>query len=144
MRYKLVLVGEAPGRDPIVDRPSLALTGSSGRNLCTIAGWDWLEYLRKTERFNLFYEPQFAWSRWKAEGEAELLVPKFVNRQVILLGSKVAEAFKVRGPNYEWMEPFPINAAVALVPHPSGRNRLWNSTEERATARAFLGDLLDG
>jgi uracil-DNA glycosylase len=143
--YKLVLVGEAPGRDDITERPSLALTGSTGKNLCAIAGWDWLNYLRYTERRNLFYTPQFAWSRWAAEGAAEEMIPLFRGRRVILLGVKVAEAFHSKAinaaPNYEWLDLY--DGVVAKVPHPSGRNRMWNSKDERAAAHEFLKDLLD-
>lgn len=142
---KLVLVGEAPGRDSIVDRPSLALTGDSGKRLCAIAGWDWLDYLRYTERFNLFYTPQFAWNRWTAKQSADELLPMLRNRRVILLGTKVAEAFGQKdAPNYRWFtDRFPqLNVALAFVPHPSGRNRVWNSKAELEKARAFLEMLI--
>lgn len=143
MRHKLLLVGEAPGRESIRERPSLALTGPSGKNICSLAGWEWECFLRWTERMNLFLDPQPTWHpRWARESAIEMM-PLFRNRRVVLFGAKVAEAFALSSqPHYEWME-FQGNAAVALVPHPSGRNRAWNDAEERARAHDFLGGLLE-
>lgn len=147
MIKRLMLVGEAPGREPIPeDQRGLTLTGDSGRRLCEIAGWEWLTYLRRTERHNIFYTPQYAWSRWKAEDRTEELIPLFEGRRVVLLGAKVAEAFRLQSlDDYEWVQnPFNLHsAAVARVPHPSGRNRVWNRRDERDRAYAFLNGLLD-
>ena len=143
--HRLVLVGENPHRTSIAERPGLALTGSSGRNLCKIAGWEWLDYLRYTERLNLFYDPQPVWSRTLARESASEMLNMFENRRVILLGAKVAEAFGQNdAPLYRWFtERFPNhNTAVAFVPHPSGQNRVWNMKPERDRARAFLEDLI--
>ncbi len=138
---KLVLIGEAPGRESIRERPSLALTGSSGKALCAIAGWDWLDYLRLTERYNLFLDPQPRWNAAAAIDSAHELELMLEGRSIILLGAKVAEAFDAsRDPLYTWLH-FDW-ADVARIPHPSGRNRVWNSGAERRQASEFLRFLL--
>jgi uracil-DNA glycosylase len=141
MNGKLVIVGEAPSGESLLGRPGLALTGGSGRNLCAIAGWDWLEYLRHTERRNLFIDPMPVWDRKAARVSADELTLALEGRTVIVLGAKVAEAFDLgEDPDYRWLH---LDwADVARVPHPSGRNRLWNSPQERKLAREFLHGLL--
>lgn len=142
----LILVGEAPSRESIASRPSLALTGSSERNLCRIAGWGWLAYLKRTSRYNLFLDPQPRWDARAAQERASAMGAELEGRRVILLGQKVAAAFGLAGyPSYTWLELDPERpgyADVALMPHPSGRNRAWNDPAERARARAFLEGLL--
>jgi len=149
------LVGEAPGGHvDITHRPSLALTGTSGRRLCALAGWDWLAYLRHTHRTNLFTTPQdAAWDAGEARARARRIGAKLYRRgasPTVLLGAKVAAAFGLtQVPTYEWVEYWPAGGTgpgmrVALVPHPSGRNRLWNVESERDRARAFLRDLVPG
>jgi uracil-DNA glycosylase len=142
VRYKPVIIGEAPGRDSLRDTPSFALMGSTGRNLCAIAGWDWDEYLRRTERVNLFVDPIVGkWSPETARRAAHDLLPLFRGRRVIVLGRKVAAAFGLDSAgNYSWMDF--AGGRVMLVPHPSGRNRMWNDPLERAAAGDSLWDLL--
>lgn len=138
----IILIGEAPGRESIAARPSLALTGSSGRNLCRIAGWEWTDYLRYTARYNLFLDPQPRWDDLEAQRRAAKIegLPLGGHR-VLLLGTKVAAAFHFGMiPLYTWSHE--DWADVARVPHPSGLNRMWNSPAELARARAFLGPLL--
>lgn len=138
---KLVLIGEAPGRESIRETPSLALTGSSGRNLCDIAEWDWLSYVKNTERFNLFLDPQPVWNFRLAFAAARDLELQLEGRTIIFLGAKVATAFDaLRDPDYEWLHFDWCEAAK--VPHPSGRNRKWNTIAERKRARAFLHGLI--
>lgn len=138
---KLVLIGEAPGAETIRGHPERALLGSTGANLASIAEWSWEEYVEKTERYNLFLDPQPMWYFKRAFAAARELERQLEGRTIILLGAKVATAFEVlREPNYEWLHEDWAN--VAKVPHPSGRNRMWNDDEERAKAYEFLKDLL--
>jgi uracil-DNA glycosylase len=141
VRYKLLVFGEAPGRDSISHSPSLALTGASGRALCGYAGWGWLDYLKGTERVNLFMDPQPVWMRDEARESAVNLLWTIRGRRALLLGGKVAQAFGVAGsPHYTWMDF--AGGSIALMPHPSGRNRMWNEQGEKLTAHDFLQDLL--
>lgn len=140
---RLILVGEAPGRDSIADRPRLALTGSSGKNLCRIMGWDWAQYLRRTERHNLFYDPQPKWRDFDAFVAAMMLIPEVCGRRVplILLGRRVARAFSLDDlEEYDWQVV--EGDTFMMLPHPSGRNRVWNDPAQRERARALIGGLL--
>lgn len=142
----LVLIGEAPGGTlSIAHRPALALTGRAGRAICDLAGWDWTTYLRRTERHNLFLDPMpdGRWPRRLAAVRARQLALRLEGRTIILLGAKVAEAFDLaEEPLYSWLYWATDWANVAKIPHPSGRNRMWNDPAEKARARAFLEGLL--
>lgn len=136
----LIIVGEAPqtGSAP----PGRAFEGSSGRNLAAIAGWDWDEFLARTYRVNLFPEPVDHWPRLAAWSRAdELRVQLAGATPVILCGRNVAAAFGLADELlYRWLHEEWAN--VARVPHPSGRNRVWNDFEQRAEAHRFLRNLL--
>jgi hypothetical protein len=138
---RLVLVGEAPGAVSIRHRPELALTGSTGRNIARLTQVGWAEYLRHTDRRNLFYDPQDPWPTAKARDAARSLEPTLDGLWVVLLGARVADAFGLGGlPHYEWMDAeWPASrAVVALAPHPSGRNRVLNDPTERARFGVFM------
>ena len=138
---KLVIIGEAPGAETIRAHPERALLGSSGQNLVTIAGWEWERYVSETERYNLFLDPQPMWYFKRAFASARELTRQLEGRTIILLGAKVATAFDLlREPNYQWLHEDWAN--VAKVPHPSGKNRMWNDPAERAKAREFLNGLI--
>ena len=144
----LTLIGEAPG-GRIGDVPTPegeGLTSSSGRNLCSIAGWDWDRFLKRADRRNLFNHPVDGWDARAARTSADRLLLELFEgangRPVLLLGARVAAACSAaHWENYEW-QPLGDLWRVARVPHPSGRNRLWNSLEERERAREFLKDLV--
>lgn len=138
---RLVIVGENPHRTSVAHRPALSLTGSSGRNLCAWAGWPWLTYLRRTERTNLFLDPQPTWDAEEARRRAEAMW--FGDRRVLLLGTRVARAFDAdTWPIFEWRPLLGWGAEAARIPHPSGLNRAWNDVDVRTQAREFLGGLL--
>lgn len=144
----LTIIGEAPGGALPVTDEDANLVSSAGRNLADIAGWDWQRYLNRTRRLNLFIDPQDD-RKWDA-GAARLSAERIAGRvegRIILLGSKVAAAFGASGlPYYQWttIRVADRDLEVARVPHPSGRNRLWNDIDHRARASAFLRGLLDG
>lgn len=139
----LVIVGENPHRESVAHRPSLSLTGSSGRNLASIAGWDWMCYLRHTDRTNLFFDPQPRWDAKAAARRALELEVEFEGRSLILCGQKVAAAFGVAGdPLFRWLPTASDAVNIAKIPHPSGSCRLWNFPEVRAEARRFLEGLI--
>lgn len=142
---RLVLVGESLGGKPPHD-PALALTGPTGRNLCKWAGWDWDDYLRLATRLNLFEDPPERWDKEEAARRAVALVPRLVGKRVIFLGAKVSAAFGiwVLKPQFRWFDLGygPRGAKGAVIPHPSGRNRVWNDPAVREAAREFLADAL--
>lgn len=58
---------------------------------------------------------------------------------VLFCGRAVAEAFDFDAPWFWWLPFGRVRAAV--MPHPSGLNRLWNSPSIRREASLFLRDL---
>lgn len=55
---------------------------------------------------------------------------------VILAGKRVAKAFGIEAPYFEWMVF--DRARIAVIPHPSGYSRFWNYAENREVASKFL------
>lgn len=130
---KPLLVGEVNpyGADPEMALYPLPEHAAGGR-LARILGLSHGEYLRRFDRVNLCTG---AWSlpaarqasyRYRLEGQ-----PK------ILLGRKVAQAF-----GYEAGQPFEKIGDIYLMPHPSGRCRIWNRPGAHEKVRALLHDFL--
>lgn len=159
---KLIIVGESPGKTAIpLGQEQMSLTEGAGRNLAEIAGWEWRDYLHWTIRRNLFYlpTPPEIWAPQVARFSAMILLREWTGKGIpmIVLGSKVKEAFEAGTretiPTYEFKtigavyETFggeiDVSIRVAHVPHPSGRNRYWNTAHNRDQARLFLHHLLD-
>lgn len=76
----------------------------------------------------------------------ELLDPDAPWATIILLGRKVAAGFRYRLPAFaseirrlgdKWSGE-PSNVRLISLPHPSGRNTLWNDHRAVTSARAFL------
>lgn len=61
-------------------------------------------------------------------------------RVVLLAGKRVAGAMGARAGYLEWFDMGGARAAV--LPHPSGVNRWWNSAENRARATEFVRECL--
>lgn len=135
-----VLVGLAPSRssDPAVP----VLGGRSGRFLAELAGVPTHALAFLFVRVNLLGRLPERVARGDLVGPAWGVVSALGGRRAVLLGRDVAGACgaRVRGlgsaPWLEW-RPLPSGSG-AVMPHPSGRNRWWNSQDNRAAARAFL------
>ncbi len=130
---KPLLVGEANpyGADPAFALNPLPEHASGGR-LARILGLSRGDYLRIFDRRNLC---PTTWSVPVARREAEAIM-RVLGRDVVLLGSKVAQAFGLR------YEPFTTRGRLHLLPHPSGLSRAWNDPESIPRARALLAGLL--
>lgn len=141
---KPVLVGELNpyGGDPAMALYPLPAHASGGR-LQKLLGLSVHRYLDVFDRTNLCTR---AWDLTTARAKAFVLevAPK-TDRTFVLLGSKVATAFKVA------FTPFTASERVrgdpdagtwlvrfVVLPHPSGRCRLWNEPGARDKARAAL------
>lgn len=139
-----LLVGEAPGPNtdallPLFPHPP----NSAGGRLLKYAGVDVQDWLGKLVRMNLCDQ---AWSARRAvAGRARALAFLFDKRnyhdgeplRVLLLGARVANAWSCRRPfgytdEYGWRDR-PLR--VAWIPHPSGRNLLYNSRRNQLRAR---------
>jgi hypothetical protein len=89
------------------------------------------------------------WNRQQARDRSDLLtVPLAPWHTIVLLGKKVAEAFSFCGQPFEmrrYMNPTTGSEYmwnVLYLPHPSGRNLIWNGPGPRANARDALRALV--
>lgn len=145
---RLLVIGFAPaGPDDDGRHP---LTGGSGERLAKLMNVSWDEYLVMTERVNLF--PTWPGPRWpvsEARRCGELLMRVIGGRRVVGLGRTVQAALDLEGtPWCRWVSIQPTSysamAEVGLLPHPSGRNRWYNSPSNYRTAQAFMMRARDG
>lgn len=146
---KPLLVGED---NPYGQDPRYALypypPRSAGARLCqVILDLTLREYLRAFERVNLCVGK---WSMREARSMAfQLKVRAYGRRPLVLLGSKVAEAFGIDAPPFSiqtrtehptWED---VQQVYVLLPHPSGRCRIWNKAGAMARARALVLPLIE-
>jgi hypothetical protein len=144
MTFKPLLVGED---NPYSADPRYALyfeppQSAGGRLQRLIIGCSGKEYIRDFDRVNLC---PAKWSMAVARESAMRLrrereqhdVNRAVKPVVILLGQKVANAF-----NYDYRFPYsPMLAGdvyYIMLPHPSGRSRVWNDINSFITCKDML------
>jgi len=135
---KIVLIGEAPSRAASADE---ALLGRVGRKIAQLSGLTLEEYLTTYERLNLLPNP-ISWyvnPRIALRLEAQIMMESLRGKTCILLGAKVAHAFNFSSQPLVWQRRFSLR--VAVVPHPSGRNRFYNDKNSAERVRAFLTEL---
>lgn len=138
-----LLVGES---NPYGTDPEFALypdpQGCAGWRLAVeILGLHRAAYLRAFERTNLCSEG--AWSTRAARDAAASIRLQRAQAPIVLLGARVANAF---GLPYEpftetrLSNPFTSTPTTRffLLPHPSGRCRLWNQPDAFQRARAMV------
>lgn len=147
---KLLFIGQAPSRETDGQPP---FVGRCGKFLAEdLLGMKQEDMLLQFEFVNVL-------ERWpgkglngdlfplaKAKVGARRLVEHMRNRTVVLLGHNVARAFGCEKFQYfRWYDvrhPDNNNVVIAkrcaIVPHPSGVNRLWNLKNNRLVARKFL------
>ena len=143
-QLKPLLVGQAPGwrgdGEP--------LSGDAGRRLSALCGMSLDDFLARFDRVNAGEIYPGKAGRGDAlpavppERVEALVVMMLARRRVVLLGRHVARVLGyAREPLFAWDEPFGPFTRIAVVPHPSGRSRWWNSAENRAQAKAFFRSL---
>jgi hypothetical protein len=130
------IIGEAPGgtdgrhRLPMFPLPPT----SAGGRLMAMSELPPGVYLGRLARRNLFDRLPLRWSAKEARTRADALLEWIVGvgaRRVVLCGTRVAAAFGVRMSGALDIGGLPFRA----IPHPSGRNRLYNDVGARALAR---------
>lgn len=141
---KPLLIGES---NPYGHDPAFALyplpEGCAGHRLChVILGMAKREYLATFDRVNLLDGPK--WGVPAARAAAVQLCRR--GQPLILLGVRVAKAFGVDS------EPFRrrrlvipadlLDVNVLILPHPSGRCRVWNEPGAVNRARRSVRELL--
>lgn len=130
-----LLVGES---NPHSADPRHALyphpPGCAGHRLMNILGLRRWEYMLLFDRANLLGCSPVWFPRAARERAAELLAS---DRKLILLGAKVAAAFGFcDGPFRSY------DGRVLVLPHPSGRCRVWNDPGAAARAREAVARLV--
>lgn len=133
------IIGEAPGRNTSPKLPLFPFPASSaGGRLMAYSGMKPTNYLATFHRRNV----QTVLAPWSAPHARELatyierdMVDAKIHR-VLLLGTRVGAAFEVGG---LWSTLTTTSGITYFViPHPSGRCRVYNDEPARARARAAL------
>jgi hypothetical protein len=125
--WDVVVFGSAPNPHAV----EWTYEGGSAARLAKICG-------KRLTWFNLFAEEPTRWSREEARESAtqwcEALQRKLPRVPLILLGSKVCDAFGIEDP--DWLETYAsiLWSPMIAFPHPSGLNRWWNDPENEREA----------
>lgn len=107
---------------------------STGHRLCVkVMGLTMREYLKSFDRVNLCYGK---WSKFEAASVASNIKWSDDREDVILLGSKVCDAFGF--PYAPFSTMLSKGKTFAILPHPSGLCRTWNEPGSYAKARRLL------
>jgi hypothetical protein len=127
------LVGES---NPYGSDPAMALyplpEGSSGARLCAALEMHPSEYLANFERRNLLLGEE-TWSESLARWRAARVHADASGLPIILLGRRVARAFGLG--DLLFFERVDRGGPITLLPHPSGRCRVWCEAETATRAR---------
>jgi hypothetical protein len=103
---------------------------SAGGRLCRVVlGLEPRRYIAAYARANLC---SGRWSAPAARERARDLALRYFDRPIVLLGSRVADAFGLP------FEPFTHREGFVLLPHPSGRCRAWQRPDAVDRARAVM------
>jgi len=144
---RVLLIGQAPSENGSKDE---VLCGKIGRRLSKLADMEFDEYVRCTDRVNVFDEwpgkkgKGDAWDAKKAEKKAKQMLPDLKNRHVLFVGRNVADAFGFRDlPFLQWRYA-DVAVRVAVIPHPSGIVTWWNDPDNRMAAADFLKEAFKG
>jgi uracil-DNA glycosylase len=134
---RLLIVGEDYGdTSPSLRSPEHALSGDSGRRLAAMIGVPLADFLESTDRMNVVDTPDEWGDKQRVQWGLVQVVGAMRDRDVILLGGKVSRALGIYIPRFEWSAR--AGSRIAVMPHPSGRNRFWNDPDNVEKAEAFL------
>jgi hypothetical protein len=145
-------VGEAPSTNPgykyaLYPWPP----GCAGDRLWKMVGISKQQWLTRFDRTNVFDAPQAAkkggaeFPMAEARRRVLVMAPHLVERNVVLVGMRVAEAFGAGKGLFFWREVKVgmVTLNVSVMPHPSGRNRMLNSPTMMRDARTFLRTVVE-
>lgn len=114
--------------------------GASGARLARILDMLEAEYLRSFERANLCTG---AWSLRAARRSARQILDG-PNRRLVLLGRRVCQAFGLEFQPFATLTLAEVGGGmrhdVVILPHPSGRCRIWNDPRSARKARRLVLD----
>lgn len=144
---KPLIVGEAPSKNEITERP---IEGRIGKRLAALCGLSLEEFLNHFERVNLLHVRQdtadhgFEFDREAARASAvQLMAGWKEDRVILLLGHRVADAFGVRREYFVERRYKEFVGEVRVLPHPSGINRWWNGSANYKDAEAFMRNIVE-
>lgn len=141
---RVALVGLAPGPNTNPEYPLWpAPAGSAGGRLYALSGLRMVDYLGTFERHNLLDrcpKPADLTAERLARAYAGLRPTLVGCPYVVLLGREVAEAFGLAEAELLTWHKVKLSL-VAVLPHPSGRNRWYNTAENVARVRDFFKEL---
>lgn len=142
---KILLIGQAPGRDGDPSAPLLG--GRVGRKLAALLGMSNVEYGRRFARINVLD----SWPGRSGKGDrfplrearvvAVAKLSTISGKRVLFVGFATASAFNFKHPPLRW-EQF-NGGKAAILPHPSGINRWYNNRKNVKKAVRFLRAMLD-
>lgn len=132
-----LLVGED---NPHGSNPAHALypspVGCAGWRLCVkIMGLSEDDYLERFDRMNLCAG---RWSAGEARDRAKDVLAEAYRPAIVLLGAKVCRAFDVTYAPFSALTRTATARRLVVLPHPSGRCRLWNESGAYERAREVL------
>lgn len=133
-----IIVGELNpwGTDPdmaMYPLPTYTAGGRMQRIVLGIHRWRYVDL----DRYNLCVGN---WSMPKGRAEAKRLIEQHPERVFALLGRKVAVAFGMAEPAFRVLQH--RQSTFVLLPHPSGRNRMWGKPGTLSACRKVLGEVL--
>lgn len=130
-----LLVGEMNEKDSD-PRAALSLLppGGSGGRLAKILGLSAKKFLHRFDRVNLC---SVEWDPVSASVAALTILSGGERRVLILLGHRVASAFGIKASLFEEVA-HPTGARILVLPHPSGRCRIWNDQAAALRARKLV------
>lgn len=141
---KPLLIGQAPGPNTDPDMPLFPLPKTSAGGRLRIYSGLWMsQYMTWYDRVNLLYafpgkdgngEDKFP--RPLARVAADAMVPLLQGRTVVMIGRNVSRAFHFDAPFFLWHGFRGMRAVV--VPHTSGRARVYNDPENRESLRRVM------
>lgn len=148
--FKHLIIGQAPGPKKIHTMDRGPIMGQTGRRLAGLLETPFhiyeLEYERvnlidlhigKSGKGDLFDDVQAAVNAEHLKANKD----RFAHYSgVILLGPRVAKAFKLDGgrPPIYFVKPFFSCSQCLVIPHPSGVNRWYNQEHNRQSAITML------
>lgn len=152
---KPLLLGESPAPGAGPDGWLRPLSGRVCSVLCSLAGLEGSDYQSLTDAFHCLnlvtrHEdadvlPDSWWQSLQARTRFETICETTVSTCVVCLGRRVANAAGL-DPVWGFWTPrrgiYGSRKLVTSIPHPSGRNRLYNANDYRELASKVLREAL--
>lgn len=97
------------------------------------------EFIRSFDRMNMLNLPE--WSMTLARQNRELIMPKLMGREVVVVGYDTFRAMEFPPPPRPFLWGKVSGIRYCLMPHPSGLNRMYNDPATVMTACLLLAEL---